>query len=497
MVTITRTSLNKCNFECDTKKEQKIIDSVLKFWVDGAIFSEKYKKGHWDGFYRFYDKNNNFDYGLTSELIYNFEQNNIDYEYDDQYIPNFPVKNIKVEIHEDFEERTYQTNAVKSFFKDNIGIVIVPTRGGKTFISSQCIIQINKKYQDFNSVFIVDSIDLFSQTVDEFSKFLNVDKSEIGKINSDGIQIKKVTICMVQTLNSIFFGKKKNLKVIRDLNKHFRNVKFLCVDEIQDNCSDSRLSIYKKFTNIEYVLGLSATPFKQMDLKLSLKIKGFFGDVCYEVKKKTLQKEGFLSLDKAILISNDSEAFEVAESYADFLRIYIHENRKRNNILLQLIKICEKNNWKTLLLFNSKKHGRIISEMSGQIFIDGDSSRDLRKNEKENFLKKKGGILLASNIFKKGITLPEVEICIIADGGLEGSNIIQKFGRMLGVTETKKHSIVIDIMDVGGEYFSEHSLNRLSIYETEIGKKRIEIYEGEDDWFEIEESINEWLNVNK
>ena len=51
---------------------------------------------------------------------------------------------------------------------------------------------------------------------------------------------------------------------------------------------------------------------------------------------------------------------------------------------------------------------------------------------------------------------------------------------MLGVTKNKKHSIVIDILEFGIKYFSEHSLNRLDVYDQEIGKRRIEIYESNE-----------------
>lgn len=138
--------------------------------------------------------------------------------------------------------------------------------------------------------------------------------------------------------------------------------------------------------------------------------------------------------------------------------------------------------------------------MTGHVFIDGDNDGKEREKEKQAFLEnKKGGILLASNIYRKGITLPEVELVVISDGGLEGTNVIQKFGRVLGVTETKKKSIVIDILDIGNKYFSEHSLNRLEIYNDQIGENRIEIYENENDehWSDLEESIKEWLSENR
>lgn len=495
MVTLTRISLGKCKFFATTSFEHQIIDSVMSFFVEGAIFSDKYKKGFWDGYYRFYDKNNEFDFGLISEIMYAFEANGIRYKYSDNYKPKLIIDNL---VFEKEGERLYQSEAVTSFFDTDIGIVIVPTRGGKTYISNQCIQQINKRFPEVNSLLIVDSVDLFEQTVSEYAAFLGVDESEIGKINDSNLQFERVTIAMVQTLQSIFYGKTKNYKKQRLVNKHLLSIGMLVVDEIQDNSSDARLRLYRKCKNVNWILGLSATPFKQMDEKSAMKVKGFFGGICYEVSKKRLQKEGYLSWDKAFLISNQVviQGKPKPKTYAEFLAQGIYDNEFRNEILIKVMEICKRNQFKTLFLFNSKYHGRKIAEITGETFIDGDSKKTTRRKEKENFLLGKGKILLASNIFKKGITLPEVEVVMLADGGLEGTVVIQKFGRVLGATLFKKHSAVIDILDIGNRYFSEHSLNRLEVYEHEIGKKRIEIY-NDTDWLDFEESLKEWLHVNK
>lgn len=494
MITITRINLKRCKFTFSTKKEKKYIDSVLKHWVEGAFYSEKYKKGIWDGFYSYYNSKQEFDYGLLFELVYILDRNNVDYEYYEDYIPDFNQDNISMKVPNGMTHRKYQEEAVRKFFENNIGIIIVPTRGGKTFISSQIMRNVIENDSNNVCLFIVDSIDLFTQTVNEISNFLGINKDTIGKINQDNFSISNINIAMIQTIDSVYNSKnKEKLKILRKLE---RQTTFLAVDEIQDNSSDNRIKIYSKYKNLKFVLGISATPFKQMDTKSAFRVKGFFGDVCYEVKKQRLQKEGFLSLDKAILIANKSEAVGLAENYNEFLDLYIHNNHKRNSILIKVMEICKRNKWKTLYLFSSKKHGNIISKITGEVFIDGDSKQKDRDLHKSEFLKMKGGILMASNIFKKGVTLPEVEVCVIADGGLEGSDVIQKFGRMLGTTKNKKRAIVIDVLDLGNKYFSEHSLNRLEVYEEEIGNKRIEIHE-EGDWLDIEDSLKEWLYVNK
>lgn len=497
MITITRVNLHRCKFEFIKNSEKRIIDEVFKIFIDGAIFSDKYKevdengKRKWDGFHTFYDKNQFFDFGLLNELTNHLKKNKIRFEYKDRFKDRFIIEDLQISK----EMREYQSESIVEFFKSNIGIIIVPTRGGKTFIASEISRLMTTNIKDFKILFYVDSVDLFNQAVGDISDYLKITKDEIGIINSRKMIFKNINVAMIQTCVSIFYGKSKNLQKRKDLTKFLNSVDFLIVDEIHDQSSLKRKNLFKKCKKLKFQLGLSATPYKQLDLMSAMKTKGFFGDECYRVQKTRLQKEGHLSIDKAILIGNEVDTDE-GETYHELLTNQIHENEKRNQIIYSIIKICKKNRWKTLVLFNSKKHGRLISTRIDEKFICGDDSTEVRNIEKNRFLKGIGKILMASNIYKKGITLPEVEVVFLADGGFEGTNIIQKIGRVLGSTEKKKKSIVIDILDIGSKYFSEHSLNRLQIYDEEIGKKRIEIYE-KLDLPEIESSIKEWLSANK
>lgn len=472
-----------------------MLKDSMKIWIDGAQFSQKFKDGYWDGYIRLYDNVNKFEIGLLDEVVYHLKANKVryeieEYEYRDKIVSDFVI---------DSRLRPHQGEGVQAFFSTNYGLMVIPTRGGKTFVSGEIIRHVINQYEDATVLFYVDTTDLFDQTVEEIAKYLNMPESDIGTINSHGVNLKQINVAMIQTVTSIFNRKKAEA---RALDKFFRKLTFLIVDEVQEYLGDNRMRLIKKCRSVDFLLGLSATPYKQQGSETSnLKMKGYFGSVVYDVSKKRLQDEGYLALDKAILIAHEHDMSKVrayrhlkgTEKYQAYLKKLIHENRDRNKILLDVINMCTANKWKTLVLFNSKQHGYFISEITGKTFLSGDDKTARRDAEKENFLRGRGKVLLASNIFKKGITLPEVEVLVLADGGLEGSNIIQKTGRVLGAAEGKDKAVIIDIMDIEPEYFSDHSLNRLEIFAENIGNDRIECYD-EDDMTEIEESIKAWFD---
>ncbi len=518
MVIITRVSLDRCKFSSANKRELKAVHDLLRIFVEGAFHSKIYQEGKWDGYHKFYDRNDFFDFGITDELIYNLEMKEIPWKYKDSY----RFKRHKIIPKGLDKQRPYQKEAIKEFFVNNIGIIIVPTRGGKTFIASELINQTLKFDSSFPCLFMVDTVDLFKQAVDDISSYLKIKPEEIGTINDRGLNPKIITVAMIQTLTArlyfqirtskmenkqkvfltkeeIRLKKKEKNREKRQIEKYLASVKFLLVDEIHEQSSDKRMRVMQKCKNVVQRLGLSATPFKQIGGTIqNLTVKGFFGGVTYTVPKKRLQKEGYLAMDKIFLMSYDHSGYikrnrlAYIDNYHDQRTNSIHFNDERNYILEKLIRICKRHSWKTLVIFNSKVHGKHIAELTGEKFIHGDSKSEERLEEKNKFLKGKGKILIASNIFKKGITLPQAQIMILGDGGLEGTGIEQKAGRVLGAVEGKTKAAIIDVMDVGVKYFDEHSLNRLETYSKGVTKDRMEVYEPDE--FEIfTESLKEWL----
>lgn len=398
----------------------------------------------------------------------------------------------------------HQRRAVEAFFRRRIGIIVVPTRGGKTFIAGECIrIFLQTEAVSYKALFIVDSKTLFQQAIDDFKRYFEpYGGIEIGEIRAGRIDTeKRVTVAMIQTIQATLSkrctetGKKNKLKTF------LRGLRFLIVDEVHDNASSPKLKIYKSCKSLTHQLSLSATPYRAEAFVENLRLKAWSGDVVYRIKEETLRERGVLTEYKVFLLAleQDSRALRAC-TYAAYQKAIIFNSQIRDAVVVKVIETCRANGFKTLVMFQSIDHGRHIAELTGCTFIHGNTDNETRDRVKEEFLARPdGGVLMASNIFKKGVTLPEVEVLFNVDGGLENANTIQRKGRVLGATEAKSRSAIIDFIDIDDAYFSEHSSTRLNTYVKAVGEAGIGILDtAVENWLTtLERWLKIWLSVNR
>ena len=71
--------------ETDHEKLKSILEKKYQFKVEGYQYVASYKRGHWDGFKKFFQKTTGkFGTGLLSYIIYDLEVGNIEYEIEDK-----------------------------------------------------------------------------------------------------------------------------------------------------------------------------------------------------------------------------------------------------------------------------------------------------------------------------------------------------------------------------------------------------------------------------
>ena len=236
-------------------------------------------------------------------------------------------------------------------------------------------------------------------------------------------------------------------------------------------------------------------------------MKAITGNVSYSVPSEELKKKGILVEERLLLltVNHDVKNYdefskkEKKSEYQHYAEKAIYTNPQRDNIVLMVLNLLFKLKIKTMCIFSSKKHGSQLEKLTGYKFICGDNPIEERLYWKKWFLNGRGKILLVSNIFKKGITLPQVQILFNIDGGKEDSLIIQRKGRVLGAYKGKKKALIIDFIDLFDKYFSEHSLNRIKVYEKEVGIDNIDVINTEEsDFYEqIKEYFNSWHEEEK
>jgi superfamily II DNA or RNA helicase len=434
-----------------------------------------------------------FPVGMLRTLTESLAEAGVDYDLTDYQYEYPALEDIDGRMRGRYE---YQARAVQAFYSKRWGIVVVPTRGGKTFIAAE-IARIFLATDSGNLLFCVDNTTLFTQAVEDFQRFFEpYGGIEVGEIRAGYVDTShRVTVAMVQTLHSALQGGRTAAARDRrkQVEKYLRELRFLAVDEVHENCSDSRLKLYKRCKRLEYQLCLSATPYRTGAFVQNLKLMAWSGDVIYEITEEELREAGVLSDYKVfvLLVDHNDIGYKGVDEYdyADCRRKLIFESRFRNEVLKRAVDMFVGLGLKTLVLFQSVEHGRAFAEtMGGVPFLSGETKSREREHEKKRFLDGEGGLLLASNIFKKGVTLPAAEVLINADEGLEDANTIQRKGRVLGATETKKRSLVVDFFDLYDAYFSDHSEARLNTYVDAVGEDKVGI---------VDVSVDGWLELIK
>jgi superfamily II DNA or RNA helicase len=445
----------------------------------------------------FFNKTNmTFGLGMLTNIIRFLEDNGIKYQLSDyEYEP------INMEIDSRMSGNyIHQRHAVEAFYKRRFGIIVVPTRGGKTFIASEiCRIFLAKEKGNF--MFCVDNVTLFSQAVNDIKEFFTAYGGiEVGEIRAGKVDTThRVTVAMIQTIQRTLSNSCADKAKKRGLQNYLKELQFLCVDEIHDNCSKSKLKIYRKCKNLDYTLCLSATPYRSETELENLKLQEWSGDIIYRISEKTLRERGVLSDYRVfeLLVDHNELLYNFEDDdYQNLRQHLIFNSDVRNRYILKVIDIVKRLELKTLLLFQSVEHGEAIAEMSKLPFISGRDKTVVREQRKRELLDNPhGGILLSSDIFKKGVTLPDVEVLLVCDNNKEAATTIQRKGRVLGVTREKNRSLIIDFVDVYDAYFSEHSEARLNTYIESIGEENVGILDtSSETCFEtLENWIKKWF----
>jgi len=96
--------------------------------------------------------------------------------------------------------------------------------------------------------------------------------------------------------------------------------------------------------------------------------------------------------------------------------------------------------------------------------VNGDHSTKERQQAVEQFENGELRVLISSNIFNEGISIPAIQRLIIASGGKSKVETLQKLGRGLRVTKDKKHVMVYDFYDAGNVFTERHSKERMKLY---------------------------------
>mgnify|MGYP003674714220 FL=1 len=425
---------------------EKLLSTLKKKYsakVPGYNYSAAYKKGGWNGEkYFFSDKTGKFGSGLLSHIEEDLTYLGMDYE----------IEDLRTATHSDdislpgITLRDYQESMVRKALEAKGCIVKAPTGAGKTLILGGLL----KALEGKTGLIFFTKKQLLKQTYDELREW----GIDVGLAFGDGVILKPMTLCTVQSIDKV-------------IDSHLKQSDFIIFDEVHEFAKGKvATKVIKSFPNAAYRIGMTATVPRDPMSRLNL-ISGL-GKVIEEVDAKGLIDAGFLTkpLIQMIPIKDTGTVEDTELSYREVYEKFVTENDMRNDIIIELVEKIQQNRSRTLIIVKDLKHAEILhSRIPNSFKLEGKDDLTARKKTIAAFKDDKISVLIGTTIMQTGIDIPEITHLINARGLKSEIATLQALGRALRIHKSKNRVFIYDFFD-RAPYLEKHAKERIKSYES-------------------------------
>ena len=422
-----------CRFGGLRPEHLELLWEKFGVFVDGYFHMPAYQLRRWDGKLRFFEKNGKTYTKILDEILpyvcsWGYEVEIVDKRH---FAPIVTDR-----IDEDFfgldtfKLRPYQVEVVNALLEEGSGFAICATGSGKTAMCAalSMVLHIN----GLQTLIIVPSADLVTQTVDEFRHHLSAYPVTIGEYSGSQKDIDHPIV--VATWQSL-----------QNAPHYIGFFQAIIVDEAHG----TRANVIRELINehgkhVSHRYGCTGTYPKSLTDGYSLKLS--IGRIVREVPASWLIANGYLS---EILIE-PVETVDVDPELPDYAaeRAYLTRHEDRNAALAEMIQELRQKYGNTMVLVNTQSlaQGRAIAELiPDAVYLDGQSASDLRQEQYQQYADRDDVIVIASaGIASLGISIDRIFCLVLLDTGKSFVKCIQAVGRGLRKKGDKNKIYVVD-----------------------------------------------------
>lgn len=353
--------------------------------------------------------------------------------------------------------RPDQADAIETAAIKKRGIIKAPTRTGKTIVQYGICSSAR-----MNVLFLAHTKDLVTQLADEGRRF-NFNVHEVHGQRKDLFwkHSNYNIVCMTRSTAANLFKKREN-KWMSDF------FDMVILDEAHHlTTTEGQYSQIFKFIKAPLRYGFTATlPDSQEALSC---MTGFLGPLIYDLSINTAIKQDLLVKPKISLIKAPVKKIAVATKYQEVYDRAIVDNHDRHDLIAEKARNFMSQSLSVLILVNRLDHGvyqqYAFEKFSMDVpFLHGDSSDEEREKIKEDLINKKILCCIVTTIWKEGINIPTLDVCINAGGGVSEIATLQGVGRSLTKAKGKTQAVIVDVFDQSHHYLIRHFGERISLY---------------------------------
>jgi ATP-dependent helicase IRC3 len=422
---------------------KKVLRKKYAYKIPGYQYTKQYRRG-WNGEKEFFSEAGRFLTGMLYSILSDLDYAGIEYTVEDSR-PSVELEDYRVSS---IDLRPYQEALVEEALFEKRCIIKSPTGSGKTVILAALL----KALEGKQGVIFFTRKQLVHQT----HKFLKKHGIDVGVAFGDGVDIKPITLCTVQSIDKI-------------LDSHLDTAEFIIFDEVHEFAKGKVNSkVIKAFTNAHVRIGMTATVPKDPISKLTL--IGGLGKVLEGNDAEELVKEGFLTepIINIVDLPDDTEEEDSKSTYFEVYDKYIVNNDNRNKYIADLTKKISKANEtsKTLIIVKNLSHAEALHKLiPGSLKLEGKDSLEDRDAGIKEFTSTGSQVIIGTTIFQTGVDIPEISHLINARGLKSEIATLQAMGRALRIHESKKLVYIYDFYDKA-PYLNTHARARIRSYKS-------------------------------
>lgn len=341
--------------------------------------------------------------------------------------PLSPQKSLETQFHGNL--RLYQVAATEELLRHKIGILHVPTGGGKTVMACHIVAA-----RAVRTLVVVPGKTLQQQWADAIAKWLP--EASIGGLGGNLPNYSRPDI-LVAIINSA--AKMDQYKL--DRYEH------IVIDECHRAAATSYQKLLGRFCGA-YRTGLTATPWRSDGLDDAIRWQ--LGETI-EVERSRLVRTGHLLPIRVTQIPTQFETeLNASENYSQVINELISDNQRNYQIAMQIRRQLDV----TLVLSDRQQHVELLAKLadSSDVIVAHGGLNAAARREAEERIRNIGNgdatkICATAQLLGEGFDLPVANTLILATPMKFDGRLIQAIGRVLRPSPGQKEGRIIDFAD--------------------------------------------------
>lgn len=358
--------------------------------------------------------------------------------------------------------RPRQEEAVDTVISKRYGIIEAPPGFGKTAMIAAIVAKLGKK-----ALIITEDTKPCYDAIKAIKQFTTIEN--VGVIAGDEVDIQPVSVCLIQKASSLI--KNRNEEFL----KYLKELKVIIVDECHHTVSETYSNIIEMcFGNLEYRLGVSATPLMREDGTTN-KTKGLLGNVVYRIAYPeaidlnicvpcTLVYEDFH-------YDEDIEEGKGLSNYNSLVKECITENYSRNLQYANMAKDFIKDGISCAIIVDKHKHAYNLQKLipNSAVVIGPDPKSSEEREELWQKLQNQDVMCAISTLLDEAANIPSLGAVLIASNQKTQIRTIQRLrslrtfkGKTVHGHWEKTRGYVYTTID-HAPYLKDHSKKKVKI----------------------------------